>query len=293
MRKSITYLSFTSLLLIFGLAMAGCSRGSAKTAGRDPVAGMDSLPEEVRDVIRAVINNDSVAFSGLVSYPLSRPYPLHDIMDSVQMCMYYPVMVDDSLRKVIAESAPEDWGEDGWRGWTVGNGNYLWIDGALYEVGYISDEERTRRNDLITREIRSLSPELRGGWIPEWCMSDPVDGTIYRIDADSLMTVSGEVTPGLYRLAIYMKGADLRGKPMRVIKGHKDIEGTAGAVLYYFGESGASSGKISDIDAYPSEYVIEAFSADTGKPRLHRQGKDGRAAADRDLQRVYWLEILK
>lgn len=101
-----TYLSYLSLLLLFGLAAGGCGRGSAKSPERDPVAGMDSLPEEVQSVIRAVVNNDSVAFSSLVNYPLARPYPLHDIKDSVEMRSYFPVLVDDSLRKVIAESAP-------------------------------------------------------------------------------------------------------------------------------------------------------------------------------------------
>lgn len=277
-----------AMFMIACIALGGCAKSaSGEKAANATVAGMDSLPDEVRELVQAVMDNDSATFSSLVSYPLERPYPLHAIEDSTQMKSYYPVMVDDSLRRIITESAPEEWGEEGWRGWTVGDGSYLWIDGALYEVGYVSQEESHRRNDLVRREMNSLPAEMQGGWVPEWCLENPQDGTIYRIDADSLKTVSGDIAPGLYRLAIYRKNADLHKRPARTLRGHKYLEGSAGSVLYYFDTQNLDS--VNGVNV--AEIVIEPFSNETGTPKLYRRVKSkGNEELDYDLKRIYWLE---
>ena len=96
-----------------------CDRGGAPKSRLDRLMENDSIPATVKQLVRSVADGDSIQFARLVSYPLKRPYPLHDIENADQMAHYYREMVDDSLRNAILESSPEDWGEYGWRGWSV------------------------------------------------------------------------------------------------------------------------------------------------------------------------------
>ncbi|MBD5330271.1 MAG: hypothetical protein HDS03_10430 [Bacteroides sp.] len=294
----ITLISFIAAGTIF----CGCGSRTSATGTEQDSAAMDSLPVDVTDIVKAVATDDSVTFSSHVNYPLERPYPLRDIADEEEMKAYYPVLVDDSLRKVVAQSAPKEWSEAGWRGWTVRDGQYIWIDGDVYEVNYVSAKEKILKDSLIKKEKESLPARLRSGWLPEWVMEDVEEGTLYRIDADSMaLAVSGkEISDGgSYRLAVYRKGGDLRKDPERILHGKRRIEGSAGTVNYLFSECPIKEGSDS------VEYVIELYSAETGAPRLHHRAKRKMLAkndkrpekgvsmdtvTDHDLKKVYWLD---
>lgn len=280
------YLILFASIIASGTLLCSCGSRTSKSSDSLTVAATDSLPVDVSDVVKAVAADDSVTFSSHVNYPLERPYPLPDIKDEKEMKAYYPVLVDDSLKNVLAHSAPAEWSEEGWRGWTVKDGQYLWIDGDVYEVNYVSSREKSLRDSLIRREKESLPADLRSGWLPEWVMEDEAEGTLYRIDADSLALASASMEVadgGSYRLAVYKKGSDLRREPGRILRGKRKIEGTVGNVSYYFSDRPISEASDS------VEYVFDLYSEETGGPRLHHRGKKN-DVTDHDLRKVYWLD---
>ncbi|MDE6409011.1 MAG: hypothetical protein K2K81_02030 [Muribaculaceae bacterium] len=300
----IIYLTLITFIAT-GTVLCSCGSKSSTSMASDSAVVNDSLPVDVTDIVKAVANNDSVSFSSHVNYPLERPYPLKDIQNEKEMKAYYPVLMDDSLRNVLAKSSSSEWSEAGWRGWTVKDGQYLWIDGDVYAVNYISSREKTMKDSLVRREKASLPANIRAGWTPEWVMEDIAEGTVYRIDADSISIASAQsdrIGDGTYRLAVYQRGGDLRRHPERILRGKRKIEGTAGSVFYYFSESPMKEMNDS------VEYVIEIYSAETGAPRLyHREkkrdipGQKVKKAAkdpsvardtvvDHDLKKIYWLD---
>ncbi|MDE7413757.1 MAG: hypothetical protein K2N05_08240 [Muribaculaceae bacterium] len=297
------YLTLISVVAS-GTMLCSCNGGSrTSVAASDSTVVNDSLPANVSEIVKAVANRDSATFSAHVNYPLERPYPLKDIKDEKEMQSYYNVMVDDSLKNVIAKSGHGDWSESGWRGWTVKDGQYLWIDGDVYEVNYLSNKEKNLKDSLVKKEKASLPPALAKGWTPEWVMEDITEGTVYRIDADSVFLSSADVDiagkGGEYRLSVYMRGGDLRRHPEKVIRGRREVDGSVGNVNYYF--DSRSTMVVSD----SAEYIIELYS-ETGAPRLyHRQQKPvaGKRSKpirlntsardtliDHELKKVYWLD---
>ena len=48
------------------------------------------------------------------------------------MVAYYPTLIDDTLKKTIEEAPDSTWQEQGWRGWTLYDGSYIWIDNGKF-----------------------------------------------------------------------------------------------------------------------------------------------------------------
>lgn len=260
-------------IVLLALPLAGCS-GGTKKADISEIEGCDSIPKSVKALVRAVADNDTVRFAEMVNYPLSRPYPLHDIEDEVQMRQYYGVMVDDSLRNVIVSSRPDDWEEYGWRGWTIGRGDYLWVDEDLYDVSYVSARERAMLDSLTTTEISTLELHLRDGWRPVMCMKGVENGSVYRIDERRNRQGAPE-----YRLLGYVEGADLRSIPFENLTGHAEIEGTAGTLIYHFtSPTGAKA-------------VFEPEVPDGSLPQIDFTSPAGVRTAV-PVVRAYWLDLL-
>lgn len=279
-----------SFLLIAPVLLSGCG----KPAGKDGTTlETDSVPAPVEKIMAAVSADDSVGFASMVSYPLQRPYPLKDIETPEEMKSYYKTLVDDSLHNVMKKARHSDWSEAGWRGWTLDNGQYVWVGDSLYEVTYVSLREDSLRKALQAREIASLAPSLRKGWRPEFVMQDPDAGTLYRIDVDSAANTTGtdmdETDNAVnYRLIIYANRNEMRNAPKDVLRGKRIIEGSEGVVSYWFD----SSATVADPDS--AEVYIEAAAPDTGKPRIHRKRRKGgkRDSQDIDVKKVYWLDML-
>lgn len=247
---------------------------TAMTVGDDRPA---MPPREVMELIDAVTHNDARRFASAVSYPLARPYPLRDVDDSVKMAIYYRVMVDDSLRNVLRNSQAEEWSRNGWRGWTLADGQYLWIDEKLYELNYVSVTEKAMLNTLANEEIVSLQPEMRKGWRPEFCLHGVDNGAIYRVDSRSVAD-GDSVSP--YRLAIYERGTSLRGHPSASMRGHLNVEGSAGMRTYMFhGRDGSR--------AY---YMCDRLSDDE-LPQIVIVSAAGDSAAYR-VERAYWRDYI-
>ncbi len=247
-------------ILMFAAVVAVLSAGCSRQHGLGKVVEIeksDSLPKSVKEAVRAIADNDSDRFAAIVSYPLSRPYPLKDIADDKEMRAYYSEMIDDSLKQIITGSGPEKWSADGWRGWTIDEGRYLWIDDKIYEVNYLSAKEKQKLQSLIAEEIASLPTDLRDGWWPESCHISTNRKTIYRLDRENTTGKIGKISSKerkrkrgrkekvdsygydsieqmRYRLSIYDTLTDLRGAPTKILLGRLEREGTAGTQVYYF-----------------------------------------------------------
>lgn len=211
----------------------GCGRNESQ--GAQLVMESDSIPGAVKTFVMAVTEDDSVRLASIISYPLQRPYPLEDIETPDRMVGYYSTLIDDSLKQVVANAGPSDWNENGWRGWTIGDGRYVWVEDSLYDVPYVSARENSLRHELIRKEMETLDPSMRTGWSPVLCLLRTTDGTVYRIDI--------EEKPGdkPYRLAEYRKEGNLHGKPHRMTRGHKESEGTAMSDSYIFEDKDVST----------------------------------------------------
>lgn len=271
-------ITITTLLSIaFAVPLAGCgrdSKGEARDKAVVAVEACDSIPSPVKKLVRAVADNDSDGFAALVSYPLQRPYPLRDIRDADEMKKYYRELVDDSLRKVITTSGPEKWSEYGWRGWTLDDGRYIWVDDDVYDVQYISQKELKAIDSLSRREVETMAPSLRQGWLPTLCLRDDTHGTVYRIDK---RTRHDRGQGGHhYRLAVYGPGSDLREIPAQLLEGLMENEGTAGTVIYRFHDSSGA------------ETIIEPDAPDTPSPILVTPSD-----STIELTRAYWHELVE
>lgn len=270
MRKIFPILFSFTLSFLTLVACAGKQSSESKVA---EIEASDSLPQSVKILVRAVADGDSSAFASIVSYPLERPYPLRDIKDSVEMVKYYNVIVDDSLHHVLTTSSPDKWNEYGWRGWTVNNGEYLWIDENLYDIGYLSKEEIKERDRLIAEEIASLPTGMREGWTPVVCLKATDGKSFYRIDSHP-----GPGEGDMYRLSIYDLSTPLNGSPALILTGYSETEGTANTTTYHFS------------DEQGEEALYEADITDSSTPKLvfTLKGK----STEVEVEKAYWRDIL-
>lgn len=268
--KMINSIYYIILLLLVVMPIASCGKGKAPKPDVSEIEKCDSLPEGVKKLVRIVADNDNSGFAAMVSYPLSRPYPLHDIENQEQMKVYYSVMVDDSLRNAIAGSHPEDWDEYGWRGWSLKGGGYVWIDDSLYDVSYLSARERVMLDSLTAKDMESVESGLRQGWTPVMCLKGNENGAVYRID----MSRTEKGAPH-YRMLVYDKDTDLRSVPTIVYEGHKETEGTAGTSTYYF----------TDADGHRAVFVADI--PDGSMPKIEFTD------TIIPVVRAYWLDLTK
>lgn len=263
------------LALTLGILTTGCGQHPTTEVDATTVEAIessDSIPAGVKRLVRIVADNDSDGFAQLVSYPLQRPYPLRDIDNAEEMKRYYRDIVDDSLRNVIIHARPERWNQNGWKGWTIDDGRYVWIDESLFDVQYISQKELKKIDSLTNEEVKSINPRIRDGWRPVLCLRDKSNRRVYRIDT---RVKDIEHTPHHYRLAVYGDKADLRGLPALLLDGVMESEGTAGTVIYRFQDK---EGK---------ELVLEPDAPDSGYPVLIEPND-----SVIELNRAYWHELV-
>lgn len=273
------YIKFSAILLAVtaGLPLFGCGASDHKNGGSSAVSAIDatdSIPQTIKELVRAVADNDSDGFAKLVSYPLQRPYPLHDIDTPEAMSAYYRELVDDSLRNVIIKSGPDKWSEFGWRGWSLDDGRYVWVDENIYDVNYVSHAEQRHIDSLTRVEIAAIAPSIREGWRPVMCLQDTALTHVYRVDTRS----SGDSSDhNHYRLAIYKSENDLKALPFQLLEGEMDIEGSAGSVIYRFHDN-------NDVLLF----TLVPESAETASPSII--SKNGE---EQPLRRAYWHELIK
>lgn len=249
------------------LALCACADGPGK------------LPDDVRSVVEATRSGKASEFAAVCSYPVERPYPLRDLTDSAAMTEYYNVLMDDSLRNVITQSSRSDWNEYGWRGWSVKDGEYIWIDGQkIYNIPYVSRAEREMIHRLADEEMLTLPLHMRRGWHPAVCLKSDNDGSVYRIDAsdnDSLPEDS------LYRICIYKPASSLTAEPANILMGKMGIEGSAGIRTFYFRDRNGDT----------LEYSPDDMDDDSSASNLVWKPVDGQPVSHR-AKKIYWRDLL-
>ena len=264
------------LWLTLPLLSAGCQGNSSASTDEESVVKAivmsDSVPESVKKFVTAVADNDKDAFAEMVSYPLQRPYPLRDIPDAHEMRKHFNDIIDDSIRNLVTHAGPERWKEYGWRGWSLDDGKYIWVNENVYDLQYVSQKERALIDSLTNEEINTIEPSIRDGWKPVMCLLNSHNGRIYRVDA---RTQSSESDADHYRLVVYSGESDLRGLPEQLLSGTLEHEGSMGNVLYKFN---TKEGK---------EVVIEPDAPDTGYPVLLEPND-----STIELERAYWHELV-
>lgn len=272
------YIKTSTILLVitFLLLGGGCSSKPDTDADENSavkaVMQSDSVPESVKKFVKAVADNDEEAVSEMVSYPLQRPYPLRDIPDAKEMRRHYKEIIDDSIRNIVTQAGPERWKEYGWRGWSLDDGKYIWVDENVYDLKYISKKERALIDSLTNEEINTIEPSIRDGWKPVMCMINTKNGHIYRVDS---RINTDEDDPDHYRLLVYDSQGDLRGLPEKLLDGTKEEEGTIGNISYKFNTQEGQ------------EIVIEPDAPETGNPTLFEPND-----STTELQRAYWHELV-
>ncbi len=268
-------LSNILIVVLTLLSCVACNRKPESKTDISAIENNDSIPTSVKQLVRAVAEGDSVKFSKLVSYPLSRPYPLHNVNSPEELEKYYRTMVDDSLRSVITNSTGENWDEYGWRGWSLDRGEYLWIDDNVYDITYVSQAERQMLDSLRRAEIESLHPSLRDGWQPVGTLLTEDKSTIYRIDSNKT-----DKNHLVYRLCSFESGTSLAGMPSSILTGYKDTEGTASTEVYHFtGTNG-------------EEIIYEPEVPDGTTPQLEILNSDGTTNI-LPVRPAYWLDIMR
>lgn len=168
-------------------------------------------------LMNSVIKGDAAAFAHMTSYPIMRTYPMKWIEDSIDMMKFFPIMADDSLKSILKKTTPEMWQQMGWRGYTFRNGEYFWDEGnALSGINYVSRKEESLRKQLIHRDLATLHPSLKTKQlVPFACFFDKNNHAIYRVDLLDAEDMYDENAK--YRMAVYLRNSDLRGKPDYVL----------------------------------------------------------------------------
>ncbi len=104
----------------------------------------------INKVIQAFKQNNRVAISNMVSYPLFRQAPLAPINNRVEFLNRYDEVFDQRLLNTITRSnLHTDWDSIGWRGVILDNGIVaLDPDGNITEINYHSPREQALVNKL-------------------------------------------------------------------------------------------------------------------------------------------------
>lgn len=268
-------LAFLAVLSASLLVSACASDGNKKEeTNQNDFLASDSIPVVIKNVFKAVDDNDASGFAREVAYPLRRPYPLKDIPDAAGMTAYYPVIVDDSLRNVILHSTPSDWQQFGWRGYSLHDGEYLWIDGSIYAINYVSAKEKSMIDSLTRVEVGSLPKELQKGWKPILTLLSAGNANLYRIDEAEQQHGTAD-----YRLSIYHYAGNrdnLFKSPASILDGDMSVEGSACVVSYRFKDNRGN------------EYIIFPDDSYSGSPSVYLP--DG---SQEEVTKAYWHELIR
>lgn len=293
MRRTYTLLYMATLLAAMNLASCHNKQtgniqgneGKDSTLATDSAQYKESTKQEAeekehkhfQELMNSVINDDAAAFAHMTSYPIMRIYPMKWIEDSMDMVRFFPIMADDSLKDILKKTTPAMWKQMAWRGYTFRNGEYFWDEGnALTAINYVSRKEDALRKQLIQRDLATLHPSLRAKQlVPYACFFDKTSHAIYRVDLLDAEDIYDENAK--YRMAVYLRNSDLRGKPDYVLDTDFHLEGSAGVRVYE-----ASDQKGNKISFYMDFYEqTNDFEAEV---------KLGKKERKHHIDRTYWLD---
>jgi hypothetical protein len=239
--------------------------------------------EHIESIMKSIAYGDVKTLASLTIYPIERRYPLHNIVDSSDMIKRFNQIFDQKFRDRMKLSKASDWHSYGWRGYSYGEDNSLWVYDLLTVINYYSPQEKALYDQLVKKEMASLHESLRGnGWNPFCCYMDMTDGSIVRVDVrarkamrDEIFHVSGD---DKFRMSIYPKGYNLMGKPLLVLNGNVNIEGSANIMDYCF-KNGETKIEFGDASFENGKELLRITK--NGKETMH------------EIKPCYWLDLNK
>jgi len=179
-------------------------------------------------ILEAIANGDKKMFAKMVSYPLSRPYPLPDIATEGQMVHYFDTLFDKQFRQKIAKLDSNSWSNVGWRGSMILDGE-IWDTDPVICINYSSPLEQSYAEYLRKKDMSRLHPLLRGNWKPYRCYCfDESDypSLKYSVARVDVSTDHNPETEPSFRVAIFKKGTKASDAPAIVLFGERTIEGS-------------------------------------------------------------------
>ena len=249
-------------------------------------------------IMKSIADGDAKTLASLTIYPIERRYPLRNIASSSDMVKRFGQIFDQKFRDRMKSSKLSDWHSYGWRGYSYGEDNALWVYDYLYAINYYSAQEQALYDQLVKKEMGSLHKSLRGdGWFPFFCYENKTDGSIVRVDIRSRKMLKEENLhkdgvalqyPQLqafkirgdeeFRLSIYPQINNLDEKPQITLIGHVEIGGSANMMDYVF-----KNGNI--------EFEFGDSFYEEGKQFLmiKKEGKE----TQHEIESCYWLDLIK
>ncbi|MBR4913237.1 MAG: hypothetical protein IKZ54_10425 [Bacteroidales bacterium] len=241
------------IILVFTLAICSCGRKTdSKVDPLDVDCVADTYTEGEEElshfsdtlttgqyhqmILDAIANGDKQLFAKMVSYPLYRQYPLHDVENEQQMVRYFDTLFDKQFRQQIAKLDSNSWDNVGWRGWMILDGEIWDVDPRIV-VNYSSPLEQRYAEYLKKKDMARLHSSLRGNWEPYCCFSIggsacPIfDFAFARVDVSRN---NDSVREPDYRVAMYKKGMTASEEPSFVLFGKRTIEGSMQLETLYF-----------------------------------------------------------
>lgn len=254
--------------------------------------------EHIGAIMKSIADGDAKTLASLTKYPIERRYPLRNIISSSDMLKRFDLVFDQNFRDRMKSSKASDWHSYGWRGYSMGDDNALWVYDSLYAINYYSAQEQALYDQLVKKEMGSLHKSLRGdGWFPFCCYKNKTDGSIVRVDIRARKMLKEENLhkdgvalqyPQLqafkvrgdeeFRISIFPKGTPLNGKPQTDMNGYVEIGGSANMMDYVF-KKGDFKFEFGD-----------SFYED-GKQILMIK-KDGNET-QHEIESCYWLDLIK
>ena len=239
--------------------------------------------EHIGAIMKSIADGDAKTLASLTIYPIERRYPLHNIVDSSDMIKRFNQIFDQKFRDKMKSSKASDWHSYGWRGYSYGEDNSLWVYDSLTVINYYSPQEKALYDQLVKKEMASLHESLRGnGWNPFCCYMDMTDESIVRVDIRASKAVMDEIFHingnDKFRMSIYPKGSNLMGKPLLVLNGDVNIEGSANIMDYCF-KNGETKMEFGDSSFKDGKELLRITK--NGKETIH------------EIKPGYWLDLNK
>ena len=180
----------------------------------------------IQNFIETVKTNNKEKICSLVSYPLTREYPIPEVKNKNELLKRFDEIFDTKLLTLIIKSKVQtDWSEMGWRGIMLLDGE-VWLNstGKLIAINYQSQFEKKKKEELITILKNSLHESLRNFKRPV-CV---LETSKYRIRIDDMGNQK-------FRYASWKLKAKLNEKPDVVFEnGVEELDGNGGNCSYIF-----------------------------------------------------------
>ena len=262
----------------------------------DGAPSVSGSTEHIRAIMKSIADGEAKTLASLAIYPIERRYPLRNIASSSDMIKRFDQIFDQKFRDRMKSSKASDWHSYGWRGYSYGEDNALWVYDSLTIINYYSAQEKALYDQLVKKEMASLHESLRGnGWYPFCCYRNKTDGSVMRVDIRARGTMEEKnfhkdgvalAYPQLQafkirgdeelRLSIYPKGLGLNEKPQMTMKGYVEIGGSANMMDYVFKSENC-------------EIVFGDSFYEDGKQLLMRKKEDKETL--HEMESCYWLDL--